>query len=154
MGLLDVFLRPDLEEAQQGQNEIAEAANVLQTGEFQILQLAYYDWHGRELPEAATDRLFAAYMIHNQVPDWALYYARRILERAMEGVLDIDNPAYHRYDRGYVTHVPDGVRRFWLATFWCASVIVGGLAIATLVAEEPTSLLPPYFERSVVDPDH
>ena len=153
MGLLNVFFRPDLEEAQQGQNEIAEAANLLQTGEFQILQLAYYDWHGRELPESATDRLFAAYMIHNQVPDWALHYARRILDRATAGALDMDNPAYHRYDPGYVTHVPDGVRRFWLATFWCAAVIVGGLAIATLVAEEPTSILPPYFERSVVDPD-
>ena len=153
MGLLDVFLRPDLEEAQQGQNEIAEAANILQTGEFQILQLAYYDWHGRELPEAATDRLFAAYMIHNQVPDWALYYARRILERAMAGALDVDNPAYHRYDREYITHVPDGVRRFWIAVFWCAAAIVGALAITATFVEEPASILPPYFERSLIDDD-
>ena len=153
MGLLDVFFRPDEEESRQGQNEIAEAANILQTGEFQILQLAYYDWHGRELPESATDRLFAAYMIHSQVPDWARHYAQRILERATMGALDIDNPAYHRYDPNYITHVPDGVRRFWLAIFWCASVIVGGVAISTLMVDEPASLLPPYFERSTVEPD-
>ena len=153
MKLYELFFRPDLEEAAQEQDEIAEAANLLQTGEFQVLQLAYYEWFGRDLPESETDKLFSEYMISKQVPFWARDYARRILEMEREGRLDDNNPLYHRYDREYITHVPHGVRRFWMATFWCTAVILGGVVIATFVASEPTSILPPYFERAEL-PDH
>lgn len=154
MKLYEIFFRPDLEEAEQEQDEIAEAANLLQTGEFQVLQLAYYEWFGRELPESETDKLFSEYMIKKQVPFWARDYARRILALDEQGRLDMDNPLYHRYDREYITAVPDGVRRFWLAAFWCVAVIFGGIAVATLVAREPMSMLPPYFERSEMPEQH
>ncbi len=150
MKLFQLLFEPDREEAEQGQDEIAEAANLLQTGEFQLLQLAYYDAFGRDLPESETSRLFALYMIEQRVPAWARAYALRILERNQHGTLDDGNPAYHRYDRDYITSVPNGIRRFWLATMWCAAVLVGGIAVATWVVDEPTSLLPPYFERSEV----
>ena len=38
------LLRPDREETNLGADEIARAANILQIGEFQLLQLAYKDW--------------------------------------------------------------------------------------------------------------
>lgn len=154
MKLYELFFRPDLEEAEQEQDEIAEAANLLQTGEFQVLQLAYYEWFGRELAESETDKLFSEYMIKKQVPFWARDYARRILALAEEDRLDMNNSLYHRYDREYITFVPDGVRRFWLAAFWCTFVIFGGIAVATLVAREPMSMLPPYFERSEMPEQH
>jgi len=150
MKLFQLLFEPDREEAEQGQDEIADAANLLQTGEFQLLQLAFYDAFGRELPESETSRLFTVYMVEQHVPPWARDYAQRILERERHGTLDDDNPAYHRYDRNYITYVPNGVRRFWMATLWCAAILIGGIAIATWAVEEPTSLLPPYFERSEV----
>lgn len=71
MTLLQALIRPD-----RGENarraEVARAANLLQVGEFQFLQLAYDEWRGREMPEALINRLFTAYMLHDQTPWWAL----------------------------------------------------------------------------------
>ncbi|MCH7542778.1 MAG: hypothetical protein IIB65_03995, partial [Proteobacteria bacterium] len=43
--LFQTLMRPDREESEQ-RAEVARAANLLQLGEFQLLQLAYHDWHG------------------------------------------------------------------------------------------------------------
>ena len=71
MTLLQALIRPD-----RGENarraEVARAANLLQVGELQFLQLAYDEWRGREMPEALINRLFTAYMLHDQTPWWAL----------------------------------------------------------------------------------
>lgn len=147
MGFFDVFFRPDREE-QSEKSEIIDAANLLQIGEFQLLQLAYEDWFGQPLANDQVDTLFAEYMLKQHVPAWARHYARNILRGHHFGRLDIYDPGFHRYDRNYVTHVPQGVRRFWLATLWCGALIFGGIALAALMATEATSLLPPYFERS------
>jgi hypothetical protein len=153
MKFFQIFFEPDREEMAQERDEIAEAANLLQTGEFQLLQLAYYDWHGHDVPEDRLDELFADYMIRKSVPAWARHYARRIIDGIAEGRLDPDAAAFHRYDRNYITYVPNGVRRFVWATLCCGAVIVGGLAIATLAVDEPASMLPPYFERAEVTQD-
>lgn len=150
MGLYNIFFRPDLEEDSE-KAEIAEAANLLQVGEFQLLQLAYYDWFGRELHEEECDRLFAEYMLAQKVPFWARHYARSIVDQVRANQIDPDHAGFHRYDRDYVTHVPDGVRRFWVTAFFCGVVVFGGVAVANMVAEEPVSRLPPYFERSEID---
>ena len=67
---LRTLLRPDREETNPEAAEVAQAANILQIGEFQLLQLAYRDWHSAELPETLTDKLFACYMLRKQVPHW------------------------------------------------------------------------------------
>ena len=69
-GLFQTLLRPDREE-DSDRAEVAKAANLLQTGEFQLLQLAYYAWHGAEMPEAANDTIFRSYMLLSRVPAWA-----------------------------------------------------------------------------------
>lgn len=147
MGLLDVFFRPDLEE-QSEKSEIVDAANLLQIGEFQLLQLAYEEWHGRPLPADQVDTLFSDYMLRQHVPAWARHYARNILRGHDFGRLNINDPAFHKYDRNYVTHVPQGVRRFWTAAFWCSGLVLAAVFVATFMTKEPTSLLPPYFDRS------
>ncbi len=151
MGFFDVFFRPDLEE-QSEKSEIIDAANLLQIGEFQLLQLAYKQWYGEELPAEGVDTLFSAYMLRQHVPVWARHYARSVLQQHSYGRIDINDPSYHRYDRDYVTHVPQGVRRFCLASLWCGLVIFGGVALAALVSQDGVSLLPPYFDRSEVAP--
>ena len=61
------LIRPDREESAQ-RAEVAKAANLLQVGEFQFLQLAYSEWHGEEMSEELINHLFMAYMLYDQVP--------------------------------------------------------------------------------------
>ena len=79
-GFFETLLRPDKDEVENmDRREVGQAANILQVGEFQLLQLAYREWHGGDLPEDQVDRLFHAYMIDSTVPHWARHYARQII---------------------------------------------------------------------------
>ena len=100
-GFFETLIRPDKEELDNmDRREVGRAANVLQVGEFQLLQLAYRDWHDEDLPEFMVDRLFHDYMIHNDVPPWARHYARKILRLDETGEIS-DDHRYHRYDNDY-----------------------------------------------------
>ena len=145
-GFFRTLMRPDREEDPE-RTVVAQAANILQVGEFQLLQLAYDDWYGRELSEAMTDRLFEAYMLHGEVPHWAREYALRIIRQDEIDLIDGNDPAYHRYDREYVTHVPQGVRQFTWASVFLVSVFVLCVVIGELAAGEGASMLPPYFDN-------
>ena len=146
MNLLETLIRPDLEE-HEDRAEVAKAANLLQIGEFQLLQLAFHDWHERDMPAAVIDRIFANYMLHNEVPFWARQYARKIIALDEAGKLDDLQPHYHRYDANYHTEVPGGRRKFMVATTCVLLALFGGLALAELAAKPGSSILPPYFER-------
>jgi hypothetical protein len=149
------LLRPDREESNPEAAEVAQAANILQIGEFQLLQLAYKDWYGEELPEALTDRLFADYMLRKQVPHWARHFARRILDWERRGLLDANSGDYHRYDHGYGSLAPGGVRRFCIATAVLVFFVGGSLWVSHLAAGGgSTSFLPPYFNADELAPTH
>jgi len=126
---------------------VAQAANLLQVGEFQLLQLAYYEWHGRDLEPALIDRLFTSYMLKNEVPHWAQHYARKILSFEENGSLDDQNPYYHRYDAEYRQEVPRGMQRFWRAVLVVTVVVGGSIVAASLSVRHATSVLPPYFDK-------
>ena len=137
--------RPDREENPE-KTLVAQASNILQVGEFQLLQLAYRDWHGEDLPESQSDLLFQAYMIRGDVPSWARHYARWVIRQDEIDMIDSRNPAFHSYDQNYVTHVPRGVRQFTFACMILASVFVVSLLVGNVAQIEATSVLPPYFE--------
>ena len=143
--LLKTLMRPDREEDPE-RSLVTQAANILQTGEFQVLQLAYHDWYGQDLPEALNDRLFRSFMLHGEVPHWAREYALRIIRQDEIDLIDSCDAAYHRYDPDYVTHVPQGVRQFTYACIILASVFVVSLLVGKTAEIEATSILPPYFE--------
>lgn len=148
MNLLEVLINPEGEELELGERAlVCSAANVLQVGEFQLLQLAYASWFGRDLPEALVDRLFASYMLRNEVPHWARHFARAILAEDADGRLDPDHPAWHRYDHDGGAP-PPGALRFYTAVGVVGLALVGALLAAGATVTAPTSLLPPYFERS------
>ena len=145
MGLLETLIHPDREEDPE-RVLVAQAANLLQTGEFQLLQLAYHDYHGREMPKEMIHRMFRAYMFENKVPVWAQDYARRIIALDERGDLDDLDYAYHRYDSDFRTFVPDGVRQFTIMAMVLVVVIGGAIGVGHFVAQEgATSVLPPYF---------
>ncbi len=126
---------------------VISAANQLQIGEFQLLQLAYRDWYDKDLPEALVSELFTSYMLQNHVPHWARHYARGIIEGYEKGELDDNARSFHRYDHEYNTSVPRGVQRFCVATAGVIFAIFGSIYVANQVVSQSTSLLPPYFEE-------
>lgn len=144
------LLRPDHED-DPSKLIVIRAANILQVGEFQLLQLAYYDWYGKELPDHLTDDMFSAYMLRDVIPGWARHYARRIIELDEAGHLDANDPAHHRYDHNYVISVPNGVRKFCVASLILVAVLGGGILLGSLSTGEGVSILPPYFERGELE---
>jgi len=151
-GFFQTLLRPDHEETSE-RSQIAQAANLLQIGEFQLLQLAYAEWHGQEMPATMVDDLFSRYMFAGEVPVWARQYARSILEMDRQGELDDSRATFHRYDCDYYRAPAEGRRRFGLAVFWIVFAMAGSLAIVNL--GDPitvTSVLPPFFDEETLQP--
>ncbi|MEE8334383.1 MAG: hypothetical protein V3R85_11085 [Alphaproteobacteria bacterium] len=144
MSFFKTLIRPDLEEHPE-RAEVARAANLLQVGEFQLLQLAYADWFGRDMPKSEADGLFASYMLRDLVPPWARHFARRVILLVETGELDDRDPAWHRYDADYRTVTRNGKRRFVAATAVLIACIGGGIWISHLTTEHTTQLFPPYL---------
>jgi hypothetical protein len=149
--LFQTLLRPDGEEDAE-RAEVAKAANLLQIGEFQLLQLAYFEWHGEELRGGLSDEIFQAYMVHSKVPAWARHYARRIHVLDELGSLDDNDPEYHRYDSEYYKAVPLGARRLAIAVICIAFVLGGAIFVGAVAPNSVTSILPPYFNENELMP--
>lgn len=151
-GFFKTLIRPDREENPR-RSEVARAANLLQIGEFQFLQLAYAEWFNEEMPEEVCNRLFMGYMLYDKVPHWARHYARRIMALDREGVLDERDPFYHRYDRDYRSSDPEGVLKFCTSVVIVVAFIGGILLLGHIVADgKGISVLPPYFEKQELAP--
>ena len=76
-----------------------------------------------------------------------LYWANMALQDEID-LIDSREPAYHRYDQDYVTHVPSGVRHFTYACLILASVFVVSIFVGQVAGVKATSVLPPYFEET------
>ena len=61
-GLLKTLIKPDWDDSPK-RSEILHAANLLQIGEFQLIQLAYKVWYKEDLPENKINKIFNEYMI-------------------------------------------------------------------------------------------
>ncbi len=139
-------------EVVRGGAVIAGAANQLQVGEFQFLQLAYREWFGDDIPESAMDGLFDSYMLDGEVPYWARHCARRIIRLDEAGDLNDGDPRYHRYDCEYSVRTPLDVGRICFVLGFVAMMVGGGLAIANFEADTNTSMFPPYFSDAELQP--
>lgn len=147
MNLWETIIHPDQEELELGERVlVAKAANILQVGEFQLLQLAYRDWFGDDLPPAMVDRLFTLYMLKNEMPHWARHYARKIIYEDSRGRVDDREPAYHVYDHDYRATPPREIGRFCRAVA-ALTVLIGGFILLANMATGPGgSMFPPYLD--------
>ena len=75
-GLLKTLIKPDWDDNPK-RSKILHAANLLQIGEFQLIQLAYKVWYNQDLPEDKINKIFSEYMITGIIPIWVTYYAQR-----------------------------------------------------------------------------
>jgi len=151
MNFFQTLLHPDQED-DPVRAEIAHAANLLQIGEFQFLQIAYADWHGKDLTGAGLDEMFKAYMLNEVVPPWARHFARKIIAEESMNDVNIDDPQFHRFDSDYFRPEPLGVRKFAVAIILISTVLGGGLMVGGMTKSTATSVLPPYFEADQLKP--
>jgi hypothetical protein len=154
-GLLKTLIKPDWDESPK-RSEILHAANLLQIGEFQLIQLAYKVWYKENLPEDKINNIFSEYMITGIIPIWVTAYAKDILKLDQANVLDSYNEKYHIYDHEFGAYIYDNKqrrRRGVLYTTIIVCVFVITHFMAANYVEEPASFYPPYIEKRVVYPE-
>ena len=156
-GVFKTLIKPDWDDNPK-RSEILHAANLLQVGEFQLIQLAYKVWYNKELPEERINKIFKEYMISGIIPIWVTYYARDIIKMDDAKVLDSFNERYHVYDHEFGKHIDNENQRRRRGIFY--SMIIGFVFIAShymaanyVSIDEPAGFYPPYVERKVVYPE-
>ncbi|MAG97711.1 MAG: hypothetical protein QF797_15995 [Alphaproteobacteria bacterium] len=147
MNLFETLLHPDREEDEE-RAKISHAANLLQVGEFQLLQLAYVECFGREMDAQTIESMFGEFMVAGRTPHWVSRYAQSIIDLEASGRLDDRTSSYHRFDSDYYSPVPLGKLRFALAVTMIIGCVGGGIMVGQMANTNPTSVLPPYFDRN------
>ena len=154
-GLFKTLIKPDWEDNPK-RSEILHAANLLQIGEFQLIQLAYKTWYQENLPEEKINKIFSEYMITGIIPIWVTYYARDIIKLENAKVLDGYNEKYHVYDHEFGSHIENDTQRKKRGIFYTiiiAFVFFASHYMAANYSEEPAGFYPPYIEKKVVYPE-
>ena len=154
-GLLKTLIKPDWDDNPK-RSEILHAANLLQIGEFQLIQLAYNVWYKENLPEDKINNIFSEYMVTGIIPIWVTAYARDILKLDQANVLDSYNEKYHVYDHEFGAYIYDDKQRKRRGVLYAtiiAFVFIATHFIAANYIEEPAGFYPPYIEKRVVYPE-
>lgn len=144
-GLLKVLVHPDREEPLEGR-EIPIAANLLQIGEFQLLQLAYSAHFKRDMSDEVASRIFSEFMV-GRIPNWALDYARRIIVLEELGDLDDLDPKYHRYDSGGGREVRKSYRIAIATVCILVAFFTLGIAVGEFYPATTNLQFPPFTDE-------
>ena len=154
-GLLKTLVKPDWDDNPK-RSEILHAANLLQIGEFQLIQLAYKVWYKENLPEKKINNIFSEYMITEIIPIWVTCYARDIIKMEHANVLNSYDEKYHVYDHEFGAYIHDSKQRKRRGIFYAmiiAIVFIGSHYMAANYIEEPAGLFPPYVEKKIAFPE-
>jgi len=155
--LVKTLITPDWDDNPK-RSQILHAANLLHIGEFQLTQLAYKVWYGKDLPEEKINKIFSEYMISGIIPIWVTYYARDIIKMDNANVLNSYEEKYHVYDHEFGEYLPDEQKRKKRGFFYAliiAIVFIANhyMAIQYVEDEGSAGFYPPYIEKSVVYPE-
>jgi len=156
-GLLKTLVKPDWDDNPK-RSEILNAANILQIGEFQLIQLAYKVWFREDLPENKINKIFEEYMIRGIMPIWVTYYAKDIIKLDNANVLNSYDEKYHVYDHEFGTYIYDNKQRRRRGVLYAtiiAIVFIAShyMAINYVDDEGSAGFYPPYIEKRVVFPE-
>ena len=152
---LRTLVKPDWDDNPK-RTEILHAANLIQIGEFQLIQLAYKAWYEKDLPEDKISNIFKEYMITGIIPIWVTYYAADIIKLDKANVLDSYNKKYHIYDHEFGKQISDEKQRKNRGIFY--TVLIGLVFVAShymaiISVDEPAGFYPPYIEKKVIYPE-
>ena len=155
--LLKTLIKPDWDENPK-RSEILHAANLLQIGEFQLIQLAYKVWYGENLPEDKINNIISEYMVNEIIPIWVTAYAKDILKLDQANVLDSYNEKYHVYDHEFGAYIYDNKQRRRRGVLYATIIAIvfistHYMAINYVENEESAGFFPPYIEKRVVFPE-
>ena len=154
-GLLKTLIKPDWDDTPK-RSEILHAANLLQIGEFQLIQLAYKVWYNKDLPENKINKIFSEYMVTGIIPIWVTYYAKDIIKLDKVNKLNTYDEKYHVYDHEFGEYIYDKNQRKKRGIQY-ATIIIMVFVLTHFMAiryvEEPAGFYPPYIEKSVVYPE-
>ena len=156
-GLLKTLIKPDWDDDPK-RSKILHAANLLQIGEFQLIQLAYNVWYKENLPENKINKIFSEYMIRGIIPIWVTYYAKDIIKMDKAKVLDINDKKYHVHDHEFGKHIYDEKQRKRRGVLYATIILFvfiasHYMAIHYVEDEGSASFYPPYVEKRVVYPE-
>jgi hypothetical protein len=154
-GLIKTLIKPDWDNNPK-RSLIIQAANLIQIGEFQLIQLAYKSWYRNDLPEEKINTIFKEYMVTGIIPIWVTYYAKDIIKLDKANVLDSYNEKYHVYDHEFGQDISNEKQRKSRGIFY--AIIIGFVFIASHYmainnVEEPAGFFPPYIEKKIVYPE-
>ena len=156
-GLLKTLIKPDWDDDPK-RSEIIYAANLIQVGEFQLIQLAYKSWYRQELSEDKVNKIFSEYMYRNITPIWVRYYAKDIIKLDNVNMLNGYDERYHVYDHEFGAYIYDNKQRRRLGVLY--ATIIAFVFIAThymainyVGDNESAGFYPPYIEKQVVFPE-
>ena len=131
---------------------------MLHIGEFQLIQLAYKAWYGKDLPEEKINKIFSEYMISGIIPIWVTYYAKDIIKIEHANALNSYEEKYHVYDHEFGEYLPDEQKRkkrgiFYVLIIGIVFVTIHYMAIEYVEDEGSAGFYPPYIEKRVVYPE-
>ena len=154
---LRTLIKPDWDDNPK-RSEILNAANLLQIGEFQLIQLAYKVWYNENLPENKINKIFSEYMVTGIIPIWVTTYAKDILKLDQANVLNSNDEKYHVYDHEFGTYIYDSKQRRRRGVLYAtiiAFVFITShyMAINYVGDNESAGFYPPYIEKQVVFPE-
>ena len=154
-GLVKTLIKPDWDDNPK-RSEIIHAANLLQIGEFQLIQLAYKVWYKQDLPEEKISKIFSEYVVSGVIPIWVTYYAEDIIKMEKANVLNSYDNKYHIYDHEFGGYIYNERHRKRLGIFYATIIAIVFIATHYMAAnyvEEPAGFYPPYIEKSLVYPE-
>jgi len=153
--LLRTLVKPDWDDDPK-RSAVLYAANLLQIGEFQLIQLAYKVWYNKDLPENKINKIFSEYMITGIIPIWVTYYAKDIMKLDKVNKLNTYDEKYHVYDHEFGEYIYDENQRKKRGIQY-ATIIIMVFVLTHFMAiryvEEPAGFYPPYIEKRVVYPE-
>ena len=152
---IHTLIKPDWDNNPK-RSEILDAANLLQIGEFQLIQLAYKVWYKENLPEDKINKIFEEYMIRGIIPIWVTYYARDIIKLDNANVLNDYDEKYHVYDHEFGEYICNDKHRRRRGIQYATIIILVFIFTHFMAAnyvEEAASFFPPYIEKRVVYPE-
>ena len=154
-GLVKTLIKPDWDDDPK-RSKILHAANLLQIGEFQLIQLAYKAWYKEDLPEKKINKIFSEYMVTGIIPIWVSFYARDIIKLENAKALNSYDEKYHVYDHEFGDYIPNETVRKKRGIFYATIIGIAFIATHYMAAnyvEEPAGFFPPYIEKTVVYPE-
>ena len=154
-GLLKTLIQPDWDDNPK-RSVVIQAANLIQIGEFQLIQLAYKNWYKDDLPEDKINIIFKEYMVTGIIPMWVTYYAKDIIKLDKANVLDSYNKKYHIYDHEFGEYISDEKQRKTRGIFY--TILIGFVFVITHYiainsVDEPAGFYPPYIEKKIAYPE-